>query len=99
MATVNLTPEQRDGLHEFVAGQLSTDLGPYWRRGELEKVKPIVAVLPACVRVLDQIGWQDKGADASYEVAVDREVQTLIESISANIRGQHPPGDRKAGAV
>jgi hypothetical protein len=88
MPTVNLTTAQRDGLYSFVIGEVETDTLRYAAmRRQADVVKDLVARLPACVRLLDQLGWDDDGDQDTYTVEVDSEILTLMDAIIGSVRG------------
>ena len=63
MSTIALTREQRDGLQDLVAVHLAAgSLGHMVRDKDGDAVKALVRSLPACIRVLDQIGWSRRAA-------------------------------------
>jgi hypothetical protein len=88
MTTVTLNREQRDGLYEFVVGHLRADsLSHLVQAKNVEAVKALAASLPICIRLLDQIGWEENGRATSYEVPLDAEVNRLLPELAARIEG------------
>jgi hypothetical protein len=82
MTTVTLTRTERDGIRDYVGGILEADdLAHNVRDGRADLVKEAVAQYPICIRVLDQIGWEQTGDRDSYEIEADAEVVALMEKV------------------
>jgi hypothetical protein len=50
-------------------------------------VKAFVGTLPACIEILDQIGWEWRGDQNAYPLVVDADTQTAVNAISKSVRG------------
>jgi hypothetical protein len=87
MATVVLTREQRDGLHGFVTCHLGRDLSHAAHYGDERFVKETAEILPRCIRVLDQLGWEEDGMQEEYSLRVDPDLLRLVADIRPNIEG------------
>lgn len=98
MATAILSREQRDGLHEFVSSHLQADELGHLVKAKTKNpdaVKALVASLPVCIRLLDQLGWQEVGEAASYEVLLDSEVHRLLPELASRIEGTIQDDERE----
>lgn len=82
---VTLTREQRDGLHEFVISYIGVDLSHATGRGNWQVIRETATILNDCLPILDGIGWDQRGTEASYELIVDDALLRVARAIRPEI--------------
>jgi len=82
---VTLTRAHRDAVWEDAANLLrSDDVRNVFPRGEeaRDEIASVLACLGACVRVLDQIGWNEHDPRDSYPLEVDSEIAAFMGGVA-----------------
>jgi hypothetical protein len=94
MATVTLTREHRDAIHDQIQSVVGSagDIHFYFERADAdandrEWLRTIAWRLTVCVRLLDQLGWQEHGNGDSYQLTVDADIARFMADLEHTSRG------------
>jgi hypothetical protein len=92
-ATVTLTREHRDAIYEEINGVIhqGSDLHMYFADAEFDMedrdwIRAFSRKLPVCLRLLDQLGWQQRGDRNSYTLDVDDDAARFMQDLDRHAR-------------
>lgn len=106
VATVTLSRLQRDGLRDFLVGHINDDLSYVERNEEWDSFRDVASRLNDCIPILDELGWETRGARPEYQVVVTGTLRKIVAEIRPHIvgtiaddeRGLNEPVDPEAAS-